>query len=189
MKLDYSAGCVNFRDVADSLELLAGAPLIQQRRLFRGGEVDAVSDAASIDNPATILNLRRREDPQNFTVHYVHIAASNKVENYHTANRDVRRWLNEVVVFFAQPDVQFPVLVHCKSGKDRTGVVVAALLTIVGVERSLIVEEYLLSDGEVHLEWINSALDGFQNVDRYFKGIDLGIVKERLAFAPTTGAP
>lgn len=180
MELDYSAGCVNFRDVAESLELLTGVPMIQQRRLFRGGEVDAVTDASTIANPATILNLRRREDPQDLATNYVHVAASNKVENYHTANAQVRRWLNEVVSLFARADVQFPVLVHCKSGKDRTGVVVAALLSIVGIGRSLIVDEYLLSDGEVRLEWINSALDGIADVDRYFTGIDLGVVRDHL---------
>ncbi|HZZ47760.1 MAG TPA: tyrosine-protein phosphatase [Pseudonocardia sp.] len=35
-----------------------------------------------------------------------------------------------------------PVLVHCTAGKDRTGVVVAALLRAVGVTRSAIVTDY-----------------------------------------------
>jgi hypothetical protein len=35
-----------------------------------------------------------------------------------------------------------PVLVHCTAGKDRTGVVVAALLRAIGVTRSAIVADY-----------------------------------------------
>jgi protein tyrosine/serine phosphatase len=37
------------------------------------------------------------------------------------------------------------VLVHCAAGKDRTGVVVALLLSIAGVERQAIAEDYALS--------------------------------------------
>jgi len=38
-----------------------------------------------------------------------------------------------------------PVLVHCAAGKDRTGVVVAMALAAVGVERSAVVEDYVLT--------------------------------------------
>ena len=34
-------------------------------------------------------------------------------------------------------------IIHCSAGKDRTGVVVAVLLALVGVERDTIVEDYL----------------------------------------------
>jgi len=37
------------------------------------------------------------------------------------------------------------VLVHCAAGKDRTGVVVAMALAAVGVERSAVVEDYVLT--------------------------------------------
>ncbi len=36
-----------------------------------------------------------------------------------------------------------PVLVHCSAGKDRTGVAVALMLALVGVERERIVLDYL----------------------------------------------
>jgi protein tyrosine/serine phosphatase len=38
------------------------------------------------------------------------------------------------------------VLVHCHAGKDRTGIVVAMLLTLVGVSYDTIVEDYALSE-------------------------------------------
>jgi protein-tyrosine phosphatase len=180
MGLDYSSGCVNFRDVGESLELIAGAPIFPLNKLFRGGKIEFVTDAAMIQNPATILNLRRGSDPQYFPASYAHFPASNDLEKYETANREVRRWLNNVVAFFSEPDTQFPVLIHCTSGKDRTGVVVAALLTIVGIDRLMIIEEYLLSDGEVHSDWIGTALDGMANPKEYFNRVNLQAVVHQL---------
>lgn len=180
MGLDYSSGCVNFRDVGEALELIADVPVFSTHKLFRGGKIDFVTDAATIQNPATILNLRRGADPQNLAASYAHFPASNDLDKYDTSNREVRGWLNEVVSFFGDPGTQFPVLIHCTSGKDRTGIVVAALLTIVGIDRSMITDEYLLSDGDVHPDWIEMALDGIADPEKYFNRLDLQAVVNRL---------
>lgn len=50
------------------------------------------------------------------------------------------------------------VLVHCHAGKDRTGVVVALLLSIAGVDREAIAEDYALSAG-----W-NEAVDDLDEI-------------------------
>lgn len=47
------------------------------------------------------------------------------------------------------------VVVHCHGGKDRTGIVVALLLSIAGVPRETIIEDYSLS--EVQLEPLHAA--------------------------------
>ncbi|PFG41862.1 protein tyrosine/serine phosphatase [Isoptericola jiangsuensis] len=39
-----------------------------------------------------------------------------------------------------------PVLVHCTAGKDRTGILVAIVLTLVGVERAAVVTDYVRTD-------------------------------------------
>jgi len=49
------------------------------------------------------------------------------------------------------------VLVHCHGGKDRTGMIVALLLSLVGVPRETVAEDYSLSEGllePVHSAWL-----------------------------------
>jgi protein-tyrosine phosphatase len=41
------------------------------------------------------------------------------------------------------------VVIHCHAGKDRTGLVTALLLSLAGVERDAIVDDYALSDQEM----------------------------------------
>jgi protein-tyrosine phosphatase len=43
-------------------------------------------------------------------------------------------------------ETNWPVLIHCQAGKDRSGVAVALLLEAVGVDRKIIMEEYLLTN-------------------------------------------
>lgn len=46
-----------------------------------------------------------------------------------------------------------PVLVHCTAGKDRTGIVVAVLLSAVGVRRADIVADYLRTEPNLPALW------------------------------------
>jgi hypothetical protein len=44
-----------------------------------------------------------------------------------------------------------PTFFHCAAGKDRTGVLAALVLTIVGVDRQSIVADYLATNDAIHL--------------------------------------
>jgi hypothetical protein len=44
-----------------------------------------------------------------------------------------------------------PVVIHCAAGKDRTGIVVAVLLALAGVEQTDIVADYLATGERLHL--------------------------------------
>ena len=39
-----------------------------------------------------------------------------------------------------------PVLIHCTSGKDRSGIAIALIMEALGVDRETIMEEYLLTN-------------------------------------------
>jgi protein-tyrosine phosphatase len=172
--------CANFRDVGEWVTLIAGRSYLPCGRLLRGGKLDLVRAPGEVGHPHTIVNLRMGADRETFGAAYRHVAIPNEHEKYETRDRTVRRWLNAVGTTIAEAPGT-PILVHCASGKDRTGVVVAVLLMTLGVPRDVIVEEYLLSDGEIERAWIERALDGVGDVERYLDRVDLGRVRAKLA--------
>lgn len=181
MTLDYTSGCVNFRDAGAFVNLIANEKLMDEGRLYRGGKLDYVDNVSTIENPASIINLRQGPDYQAFDVDYYHFPISNDYEKYDTSTREVRIWLNKIVQLFENDELKFPVLIHCTSGKDRTGIVIAALLKIAAIPDQFIVDEYLLSSGEIQEAWIRQALAGMQDVAKYFDRItDLKKVVNRV---------
>jgi protein-tyrosine phosphatase len=52
--------------------------------------------------------------------------------------------LRQTLATLAAPG-RFPAIVHCTAGKDRTGLIVALLLGLVGVPTTTIIEDYALS--------------------------------------------
>ena len=180
MGLDYTDGCVNFRDIGGYVNLILEAQVLPEGKLFRGGSIDYVEHLEEIGQARSIINLRNGADYQSFAVDYYHFPMSNKIEKYDTTQKEVRLWLNTILKVFEDPDLQFPILIHCLSGKDRTGIVVAALLLVLGIDQNIIQEEYLLSVGEVKLEWIQQSLQGMQAIDRYFNRVDLDKIRENI---------
>ena len=58
-----------------------------------------------------------------------------------------------------------PVLVHCAAGKDRTGIAVALVLRLLGVDRDLVLADYILT------EQASEAIDQRLNRDQAVSGI------------------
>jgi HAD superfamily hydrolase (TIGR01509 family) len=52
----------------------------------------------------------------------------------------------QILRLLADAPIDNPVVVHCRSGKDRTGVLVALLLDLVGVPREVIAADYAVSE-------------------------------------------
>lgn len=69
--------------------------------------------------------------------------------------RDVPDRLTQIVELVT--DADGPVLVHCAAGKDRTGLSIALVLGLVGVDRESIVRDYLTSRD--HADQIRARLE------------------------------
>jgi protein-tyrosine phosphatase len=150
----------NYRDVGEALGLWLDVSPVPTGMLLRGGRFDAMTTAEDLGSPRTILNLRRGPDPRHLGgVGYLHVAADDTVENYDTAERRVRAWLGKAISALVTPTLACPVYVHCTSGRDRTGVVIAAVLLALDVPRDVVAEEYMLSHGADRAA-IDRAMDG-----------------------------
>jgi protein-tyrosine phosphatase len=51
----------------------------------------------------------------------------------------------QVMELLASPD-RSPVLIHCQAGKDRTGIIIALIMLAIGVERELIISDFMKSN-------------------------------------------
>jgi protein tyrosine/serine phosphatase len=70
---------------------------------------------------------------------YVQLALPNSIEKYDTSQRDVKDWLQDILLTLQNmPAAEFPVMIHCRAGRDRTGIVIATILTALGFPRDLI---------------------------------------------------
>lgn len=180
MGLDYTDGCVNFRDVGAYINLILDKKVLPEQKIYRGGSIDYIKNRSEIENVKTIISLRNREDFHEFKMTYLHFPMANKVEKYDTSQREVKTWLNTILKTFENAELDYPILIHCLSGKDRTGIVIAALLLVLGIDKETIIQEYLLSEGEVQREWIVLALEGMQDVTAYFKSSSVHKIKSNV---------
>lgn len=67
------------------------------------------------------------------------------VKAYHDILKAAPKAYGTILRHLAQPDPS-PCLIHCTAGKDRTGVLVALLLWLAGVDKESIAQEYSLTD-------------------------------------------
>ena len=152
--------CFNFRDYSNSFP-----DLIRPGLIYRGGSV-AFCSWESVGRPATVINLRfEADEPRWAGVNYVHCPIENAIEKYDTSNPQVMHWLLAVIQVITA--AKTPILLHCRSGRDRTGVVSAVLLRILlGSEYDRrIVQDYTLSTGAQEA-FILISLQGLEKQNR-----------------------
>lgn len=161
----------NFRDVGGYRGL--DGRTVRWRRLFRSdslhrlGEADREAFAAL--GVRTVIDLRRPREieamgriPAGHVADYQHIHPEHAEWDATTLDerQDVARWLADRYVELARDGMPAigralrviaderaaPVVVHCFAGKDRTGVLAALTLTLLGVPRADIMADYATSE-------------------------------------------
>lgn len=76
----------------------------------------------------------------------------------------------------------YPLMVHCTHGKDRTGLVVALVLRLLGVSDADIVADYELSDAHGSSEVGRAAFAHIPQLVSVAKRVDVTSAKTPLAF-------
>jgi protein-tyrosine phosphatase len=140
-------------------------------------ELDVLADSGQAD-PAAFHDLMR--DPPRASAEL----ADGASERFFAATyRDfvqlpsARGAFAELYRALAHEDAR-PALVHCTTGKDRTGWAVAALLAFLGVPDDAVMEEYLRSDVEIR------AAYGFVIDDFVSRGGDRRVIEPLMGARP-----
>jgi protein-tyrosine phosphatase len=162
------AGCFNFRDLGGYPA--AGGMTTRWRRLFRSDGLVGLSDEAMASlaalEVATVVDLRSPGEVANRgrfaheTVRYHHLPFTESLPGADEAAQwDDHRFVSarytnilvdasaavvSAVEVLAAP-AALPAVFHCSVGKDRTGVLAAVVLGLLGVPDEVIVADYALS--------------------------------------------
>lgn len=187
-------GADNFRDIgaydAGTTAMVAPGLVFRSGDLYNS-DLNAttltVNDAAIIRSLGIrlIIDLRTTTNValypdsallDDFTTHvYLPLNPSGtELEWYRAMARDHGDTWRQVFEILADPD-NLPLNCHCWAGKDRTGALIALLLTFLGVERRFVEYDYLLSREvygwkSVHPTWLQAFLeevDSAGGIDAY----------------------
>jgi protein-tyrosine phosphatase len=160
-------GLVNVRDIGGIRT--ADGRTVRSRQVIRGDNPRALTDAgqgdfADVVAPAVIVDLRMQLEVhrEGYTVLHDPVRiinlpmlpqsgvnqeqidagmADNLVEDY-MRQIDVNAESVVTALRLIADPANRPVFVHCTAGKDRTGIVVAMLLSLLGVDDEVIVADY-----------------------------------------------
>jgi len=178
-------GCVNFRDLGGLP--VAGGGAVRRGRLYRSdslhsmtpGDLDRLHDEVGV---RTVVDLRMEQEqddhgpwPGHFRDHVqvLHRPLFTEVQpewttetSWATPRSGAERYLDfleagldvvvQVVRELGDPATT-PAVMHCHSGRDRTGIVAAVVLDLLGVDRAVIGADYAvtgryITDFELHPE-------------------------------------
>jgi len=170
----------NFRDVGATVNWLLGTETLLQGVLYRGGQIDFLEDITTINSPRTVINLRKGENPESLSAATLHLPAPDSVEVYFVERGSNRKWILSVLRALVLESTSNPVYIHCALGRDRTGIIIGALLAALEVPRSAIQLEYELSEGKLRKDLFAKALDAFY-VQEYFEKLDITALRKRFA--------
>ena len=167
-------GCFNFRDIGGYVG--HNGRQVRWGKYFRAGRQDRMTEAdlARVHDLGVRaqIDLRKQEEVDdqsrgplgNLGASYYHLPVipDGRTDELNRLVGDVgisgkrylgylefgpQTWL-DLFDIFADADAH-PIVIHCTAGKDRTGVSTAFLLSVLGVDRSVIEADYVLTNRDV----------------------------------------
>jgi protein-tyrosine phosphatase len=184
-------GCLNVRDVGGYPT--AGGRVTRTHRLLRGDCLHDIGtagwEALVADGVSTVIDLRSEveverdpaDPPAELPITRHHLPVFGHDDPFDGAGLDTLAamylvWLDQRTTRMARimraiASAPAPsVLVHCWSGKDRTGVVIALLLLLAGVEPELVAADYALTSDLLEprvTEWRAKLIERGEDVARF----------------------
>jgi protein-tyrosine phosphatase len=187
-------GCFNFRDLGGYVT--TDGRQIRWRRLFRADGPHALTadDIAIVGDLglATVLDLRTVDEAADrgrwsdvvgtAVLHHFPmmdvLPVDRELEGWSEATRVARHYgemlergapaIAQALELLARQST-YPAMFHCSAGKDRTGVLAALVLGLVGVPDETIVADYALSRQAMArlLEWLRQTVEDPARLERY----------------------
>ncbi|MFX0066755.1 MAG: tyrosine-protein phosphatase [Candidatus Hermodarchaeota archaeon] len=172
--------------------------LIQQQRLYRSSALSQYVDEdhfkewmkknqiQTIIDLQTVDEIAQRGYPKEFmkNIRYFNIPLVPIVKNEDNSAdeeslEEVYKWIlinrgkkiKEVFDVLARED-NYPIVIHCYAGKDRTGIVIALIHLLLGIPRDLIIRDYITSGINSKREFIETVfnyIDSVGGVREYLK--------------------
>lgn len=179
-------GAANCRELG-GLEVKGGR--VRPGWVYRTNTLEGLTDADLTRMKGlgirTLIDLRlahghyERADRPEFVRSVAHLYwlpmnVDNSPEGYRRLPERHIKQMRELFTILSGRDA-YPVLYHCHAGKDRTGIVTALLLELLGAERQTILGDYLSSrdngaEFDVRKEWLEglwSGVDAAGGIDAY----------------------
>jgi protein tyrosine/serine phosphatase len=109
---------------------------------------------------------------------------------YEIFPRYYQKELKKLLISFL--DIKFPVLIHCYAGRDRTGIIVALIMKLLGSKDEEIIQEYMNSGVLTSKEYIRvvfNVIDEFGGIQKYFEHIGIStdqISRLKVLFSKTS---
>jgi protein-tyrosine phosphatase len=207
-------GCRNFRDIGGYAT--ADGRRVRTERIYRSGVLAYLTEAdkttLSKIGIRTVCDLRdapeRDREPSCWrpeSVRWITVESHHKqpdVGVYQTSDpeeirtmvrayyRDLPRMLEPTIadVFPVLAANAEPLLIHCSMGKDRTGILVSLLLSILGVSRQDVLADYALSDHafvpEMEGTGAHPVWQGVTLNSRVMKGFPREVIRPLMGSSP-----
>lgn len=176
-------GTYNFRDIGGYKT--NAFEQTKWKTLFRSDAFHNLTDKGAQDfhvlNIKEIVDLRDNHERSRFPNKVPNGVNLNSHPIFPSALSHVDRNLNiqslTDLIFFEHADavasavkflsqIKTPVVIHCTAGKDRTGAVIAATLSVIGVDRDQILEDYELSEKNLSGLWLEKNIAGLKKINR-----------------------
>lgn len=100
-------------------------------------------------------------------INFVHIPYDGPDRDvYNSRDKAIQLWITNVISAIATALTKscFPILLHCFSGKDRTGIIAAAILLLSNCSDEDVIRDYSYSDGRLHINEMRQFVNTFSTL-------------------------